>query len=235
MPIQKCEDLKSVCFVPRVIFFWSACGVHLAGTDLTPSKTNSALPCFLCEQEKLWGLKRPWRWAKFAIFYALFAKLVYFSMDAQHSLIENSECPLPRIQDGRASFAFSVWEKSLYWPNWFTCYISFRHTLYLHCPFLRKICHFFSLFGLCQELKSAVFSTHHSARQFKYFLGNKTITPVLVNIWSIHSIKKKSLVFTAGCRTVQAFFNLINKCYWNQHLWIAITADSRTEVFNKKN
>lgn len=28
-------------------------------------------------------------------------------MDAQHSLIENSECPLPRIQDGRASFAFS--------------------------------------------------------------------------------------------------------------------------------
>lgn len=33
-------------------------------------------------------------------------------MDAQHSLIANSECPLPRIQDNRASLAFSVWEKS---------------------------------------------------------------------------------------------------------------------------
>lgn len=126
-----------------------------------PGWHKLSLPCFLCEQKKLWGLKRPRGWAKFVIFYALFAMLAYFSMDAQHSLIANSEHPLPRIQDDRASLAFSVWEKSLYWPNQFTCYISFRHTLYLHCPFLRKMCHFFSLFGFCRELKSAVFSTHH--------------------------------------------------------------------------
>lgn len=43
--------------------------------------------------------------------------------------------------------------------------------------FFRKKINFFSLFGLYCELKSVVFSTCHTARQFKYFLGNKTITP----------------------------------------------------------
>lgn len=53
LPPHKCEDLKPGCFTPGVICPCSACGAHLAGTDLMPSKTNSALPCFLCEQEKL--------------------------------------------------------------------------------------------------------------------------------------------------------------------------------------
>lgn len=61
-----------------------------------PGWHKLSLPCFLCEQKKLWGLKRPWGWAKFVIFYALFAKLPYFSMDAQHSLIANSELSPPK-------------------------------------------------------------------------------------------------------------------------------------------